>query len=97
MECIHVELSCKGGIIVEDEYDFIRYLIMSESIEGLIRNLKIGCHDDEDYEIQLSNGNIIKIKNIIYEIEKWNKCEKTFTDIMAELIYKYCPMIEYYT
>ncbi len=79
---------------METENDFIKYLIITDSVDKLITDLKdFGI----DYsKIQLSDGNIVKIKDIIHDIEKWQKSGESFLEIMDELISQYCPMLEYY-
>ena len=79
---------------METEYDFITFLILTDSIKELINVL--WDYNIECDEIQLSNGNAVKIKSIIRNIEKWRKNGNSFTDIMFKLVERYCPILEYY-
>lgn len=79
---------------MEYEQDFIRLLVISQSIDELVEALKVYQKDDYNI-INFHNGKDIEISTIIDEIQNMINDECDFRDIVFELLGTHCTLLDY--
>ena len=75
---------------MEYEQDFIRLLVISQSIDELVEALK-----EFDNTIRFYDGKTVEVSSILDEIQNMINDECDFRDIVFELLETHCTLLDY--